>query len=73
MDPKGIAGNVPIPQLGITLYFLFKYQLLTVLAKAYILYKLGDLFKEQLEILLHFSKMYNIHTWYLLGAIVSGL
>lgn len=43
--PKGIAGNVPIPPTWDHPVFPFKYQLLTVLAKAYILYKLGDLFK----------------------------
>lgn len=53
--------------------FPFKYQLLTVLAKAYILYKLGDLFKGQLEIFLHFSKCIISIPGFLLGAIVSGL
>lgn len=37
--------------------FPFKYQLLTVLAKAYILYKLGDLFKGQLEIFYIFQNV----------------
>ena len=54
--------------------FPFKYQLLKVLAKAYLLlYELGGLFERQLEIFLHFSKCIIPIPGFLLGAIVSGL
>ena len=70
MDPKGIAGNVPIPHLGITLHFHLNISLL-VLANVYIRYKLGDLLEGQLEIFLNFSKCIISIPGFLLGAMVE--
>lgn len=53
------------------LVFPFKYQLLTVLAKAYILYKLGDLFEGQLGIFLNLSECITAIPGFLLWALVE--